>query len=36
MMKSPCALLMGEVLEMKAFYNLECSGFASSYKKMAW
>lgn len=26
MMKSACALLMGEVLEMKAFYNLECSG----------
>lgn len=27
-MKSACAFLMGEVLEMKAFYNLECSGFA--------
>jgi hypothetical protein len=29
-----CALLMNEILEMKAFYNLECLGFAPSYKKL--
>lgn len=28
MMKSSCTLPIGEVLEMKAFYNLEYSGFA--------
>lgn len=36
MMKSACTLLMSEALEMKAFYNLECSGFALSYKMLAW
>lgn len=36
MMKSACTLLMSKALEMKTFYNLECSGFAPSYKKLAW